>query len=111
MIPARWTRLWKLHGSINWEKNEETVNGNKVTRVVRVTREAAAGKVMIFPSHLKFEQSRRMPYLAMLDRLRAFFEGMTHQDSSYVDTHSWMTTSTRFCLMGFGGIAMLNASR
>jgi SIR2-like domain len=74
-IPARWTRLWKLHGSINWEKSEETVNGNKVTRIVRVTREAAAGKVMIFPSHLKFEQSRRMPYLAMLDRLRAFFKG------------------------------------
>ncbi len=74
-IPARWTRLWKLHGSINWEKSEETVNGNKVTRVVRVTREAAAGKVMIFPSHLKYDQSRRMPYLAMLDRLRAFFHG------------------------------------
>lgn len=74
-IPARWTRLWKLHGSINWEKSEETVNGNKITRVVRVTREAAAGKVMIFPSHLKYDQSRRMPYLAMLDRLRAFFHG------------------------------------
>ena len=74
-IPARWTRLWKLHGSINWEKNEEIVNGNKITRVVRVTREAAAGKVMIFPSHLKYDQSRRMPYLAMLDRLRAFFHG------------------------------------
>lgn len=74
-IPTRWTRLWKLHGSINWEKSEETVNGNKITRVVRVTREAAAGKVMIFPSHLKFDQSRRMPYLAMLDRLRAFFQG------------------------------------
>lgn len=75
VIPARWTRLWKLHGSINWEKSEETVNGNKITRVVRVTREAAAGKVMIFPSHLKYDQSRRMPYLAMLDRLRAFFQG------------------------------------
>jgi len=74
-IPARWTRLWKLHGSINWEKSEETVNGNKITRVVRVTREAAVGKVMIFPSHLKYDQSRRMPYLAMLDRLRAFFHG------------------------------------
>lgn len=74
-IPTRWTRLWKLHGSINWEKSEETVNGNKITRVVRVTREAATGKVMIFPSHLKFDQSRRMPYLAMLDRLRAFFQG------------------------------------
>jgi len=72
-IPARWTRLWKLHGSINWEKIEETTNGVSLTRVVRVTREAAAGKVMIYPSHLKYDQSRRMPYLAMLDRLRAFF--------------------------------------
>lgn len=74
-IPARWTRLWKLHGSINWERNEETINGKKIARVVRVTREAALGKVMIFPSHLKYDQSRRMPYLAMLDRLRAFFHG------------------------------------
>lgn len=61
-IPARWTRLWKLHGSINWEKAEETVNDTTVTRIVRVTREAEAGKVMIFPSHLKYDQSRRMPY-------------------------------------------------
>jgi len=74
-IPARWTRLWKLHGSINWEKIEETVNGAKVTRIVRVTRQAEAGKVMIFPSHLKYDQSRRMPYLAMLDRLKVFFHG------------------------------------
>ncbi len=74
-IPNRWTRLWKLHGSINWERNEETVNATTVTRIVRVTRAAAAGKVMIYPSHLKYDQSRRMPYLAMLDRLRAFFHG------------------------------------
>ncbi len=74
-IPNRWTRLWKLHGSINWEKNEETVNSTTVTRIVRVTRAAAPGKVMIYPSHLKYDQSRRMPYLAMLDRLRAFFHG------------------------------------
>lgn len=74
-IPTRWARLWKLHGSINWEKTDDTVNGASVTRVVRVTREAKPGKVMIYPSHLKYDQSRRMPYLAMLDRLRAFFRG------------------------------------
>ncbi len=73
VIPARWTRLWKLHGSINWEKSEEIVDGDKLTRVVRIAREAAAGKVIIFPSHLKYDQSRRLPYLAMLDRLKAFF--------------------------------------
>jgi hypothetical protein len=74
-IPSRWTRLWKLHGSINWQKIEEVVDGVKITRVVRVTGEAEAGKVMIFPSHMKYDQSRRMPYLAMLDRLKAFFHG------------------------------------
>jgi len=75
VVPGRWTRLWKLHGSINWEKIEETVHGHPLTRVVRVTGEAEEGKVMIYPSHLKYEQSRRMPYLAMLDRLRSFFRG------------------------------------
>lgn len=75
VIPRRWTRLWKLHGSINWEKKEDAVNATSVTRIVRVTGAAAEGKVMIYPSHLKYDQSRRMPYLAMLDRLRAFFHG------------------------------------
>lgn len=83
-IPERWTRLWKLHGSINWERREESIDGSLVTRVVRVTGEAKEGKVMIFPSHLKYDQSRRMPYLAMLDRLKAFFHGRlvkTHGES------------------------------
>jgi len=75
VIPRRWTRLWKLHGSINWEKKDDIVGATTVTRIVRVTGAAAEGKVMIYPSHLKYDQSRRMPYLAMLDRLRAFFHG------------------------------------
>lgn len=70
-IPSRWTRLWKLHGSINWQKGEDGT-------VFRVTGTAAAGKAMIYPSHLKYDQSRRMPYLAMLDRLKAFFRIGAH---------------------------------
>ena len=62
-LPTRWARLWKLHGSINW-----TINGAK--QVCRVS--ACTGKCIIQPSHLKYEESRRMPYLAMIDRLRAF---------------------------------------
>lgn len=65
-IPPRWTRLWKLHGSINWQKRDDGT-------VFRVAGKAADGKMMIYPSHLKYDQSRRMPYLAMLDRLKAFF--------------------------------------
>jgi hypothetical protein len=65
-IPDRWTRLWKLHGSINWQKEDGRP-------VFRASERAAHGTAMIYPSHLKYEESRRMPYLAMLDRLRAFF--------------------------------------
>ena len=65
-IPLRWARLWKLHGSINWQRQSDG-------RVFRAQGRAAKGKVMIYPSHLKYDQSRKMPYLAMIDRLRAFF--------------------------------------
>jgi hypothetical protein len=66
-IPKRWARLWKLHGSINWQLGDDG-------HVFRTQGRAEAGKAMIFPSHLKYDQSRRMPYLAMIDRLRAFFK-------------------------------------
>ncbi len=75
VVPSRWTRLWKLHGSINWEQVTEGTAANARIRVVRVARAAAVGQVMIYPSHIKYDQSRRMPYLAMLDRLRSFFRG------------------------------------
>lgn len=67
-LPPRWARLWKLHGSINWwaDSSEEP------TSVVR--GETGNGEVrLIHPSHLKYDESRQMPYLAMMDRLKAFF--------------------------------------
>jgi hypothetical protein len=65
-LPPRWARLWKVHGSVNWwrTKNEDVVR--------RDTKRALGERQMIYPSHLKYDQSRRMPYLAMLDRLRSF---------------------------------------
>lgn len=65
-LPERWARLWKLHGSINWIKQSEE-------SVFRSYPAKTGQQVMIYPSHLKYEQSRRMPYLAMCDRLKAFF--------------------------------------
>jgi len=64
-LPARWARLWKLHGSINWSLGEDGT-------VFRTSTENVDARRVIYPSHLKYEQSRRMPYLAFLDRLRAF---------------------------------------
>ena len=67
-LPARWGRLWKVHGSVNWWRNE---NDEVVRRDVN-SAATPLDRQMIYPSHLKYDQSRRMPYLAMLDRLRSF---------------------------------------
>lgn len=65
-IPERWCRLWKIHGSINWRANSEQ------KRVVRSRNEKDGDEQLIHPSHRKYDESRRMPYLVMMDRLRAF---------------------------------------
>lgn len=62
-LPTRWARLWKLHGSINWSLND----AKKVSR-----GGTSISKCIIHPSHLKYDESRRMPYLVMIDRLRSF---------------------------------------
>lgn len=69
-LPPRWARLWKLHGSINWYQAEKG-------GVLRGATNEAGLRRVIHPSHLKYEESRRMPYLAMIDRLRAFLKKPT----------------------------------
>lgn len=66
VLPSRWARLWKVHGSLNWRL---TSDGRKVVRTDRLDD---AQSYLIYPSHLKYDQSRKMPYLAMLDRLKDF---------------------------------------
>ena len=68
-FPNRWVRLWKLHGSINWR-----LRGGHVYRVHPHSDDnATAGDdVLIHPSHLKYIDSQRMPYVAMFDRLKAY---------------------------------------
>jgi hypothetical protein len=68
-LPPRWARLWKLHGSINWRRSK--TKGGPVFRVGDV-RLAPDQALVIHPSHLKYEESRKMPYLAMMDRLKGF---------------------------------------
>lgn len=64
-LPSRWARVWKVHGSVNWWRTQKD-------EVVRRENHSEGDRQMIYPSHLKYDQSRRMPYLAMLDRLRDF---------------------------------------
>lgn len=64
-LPPRWARLWKIHGSINWWMTSK--------KKIRRSRDHVKGEqLLIYPSHLKYDQSRQMPYYAMLDRLRVF---------------------------------------
>lgn len=64
-LPPRWARLWKIHGSVNWWMTA----GQKIRR----SRDLIEGEqLLIYPSHLKYDQSRQMPYYAMIDRLRVF---------------------------------------
>lgn len=65
-LPSRWTLLWKLHGSINWSQDQA---GNVVRKVLDLADPTSA---LVYPSHLKYDQSRRLPYLAMMDRLKTF---------------------------------------
>ena len=61
-LPARWTLLWKLHGSLGWE-----LQGTNVVRTGQLSATA-----LIYPEHLKYEQVGRLPYSALFERLRAF---------------------------------------
>ena len=68
LIPAHWSRLWKIHGSINWH---QTTKAEERT-VYRSSSPDDGDAHLIYPSHLKYEESRKMPYLALIDQLSRF---------------------------------------
>ena len=71
LIPKHWTRLWKIHGSINWfQKDNKEVFRSTLTKDIEASH-------LIYPSHLKYEQSRKMPYLALVDQLNRFLRQQT----------------------------------
>lgn len=57
------TKLWKLHGSLGWDINERN-------RVVRTDRDES--KIIIYPSLLKYQDSKKQPYVSFMDRLSGF---------------------------------------
>lgn len=84
LIPKHWTRLWKLHGSINWFFNSKQ-------EVYRATVVDNKESCIIHPSHLKYSESRKMPYLALIDRLNSFLRQpsavLITNGYSFNDTH------------------------
>lgn len=73
LIPTHWSRLWKIHGSINWyQEKEENKDGEVIKKVYRSSEIKEDASHLIYPSHLKYEESRKMPYLALIDQLSRF---------------------------------------
>lgn len=70
--PSSWTRLWKLHGSVNWFLKPDATGGKK--KVVRGSGkiESSGKELMIFPSREKYLESRKLPFITFQDRLRKF---------------------------------------
>ena len=62
-LPARWIRLWKLHGSINWSKNESG-------EIVRAQGDESG--TMVYPSHVKYDETQSAPFSSLFERLKNF---------------------------------------
>ncbi|HUP59877.1 MAG TPA: SIR2 family protein [Thermoanaerobaculia bacterium] len=62
-VASRFVRLWKLHGSVNWVRSEDD-------QIVRLGQPAKDLPAAIYPSDAKYEESRRVPFLVLQDRLR-----------------------------------------
>ena len=61
-IPARWSRLWKIHGSLGWEIHDDNI--------IRTGSRNATS--LIYPDHLKYDRIEKQPYTAMFERLKSF---------------------------------------
>ncbi len=61
-MPAFFARLWKLHGSLNWEWDDK----HTIFRRGNAVQKSAA----IYPSDTKYDESRRMPFVVLQDRFR-----------------------------------------
>jgi len=60
------TKLWKLHGSLGWHYNEKQ---RKITRTL-----PNDSNIMVFPSFLKYDDSKKQPYISFMDRLSNFIK-------------------------------------
>ena len=60
-------KLWKMHGSLGWSYRE-------ADRSVIRNRTAAKLPILIYPSHLKYTDTKKQPYIALIDRLCSFLQ-------------------------------------
>jgi hypothetical protein len=63
---ANQTKLWKIHGSLGWNFDKDT------EKIVRVNSDI--DDILIYPSSLKYKDSKKQPYESLLDRLANFIK-------------------------------------
>jgi hypothetical protein len=65
-VKQSWTKLWKLHGSLNFKKsiNETIFIENNISDEYE--------NLLIYPSMDKYLSSRKAPFIAYLDRFRKY---------------------------------------
>ncbi len=76
---SKQTKLWKIHGSLGWHFDKDT---QKILR-----DHPDDYDILIYPSTLKYKDSKKQPYESLLDRLSNFIR----QDDSILITcgYSW----------------------
>lgn len=65
-ILSQQTKLWKIHGSLGWHFDQET------SKVIRGNSNEK--DILIYPSTLKYANSKKQPYIALMDRLTNYLK-------------------------------------
>ncbi|MDM1042565.1 SIR2 family protein [Empedobacter brevis] len=76
---SKQTKLWKIHGSLGWHYDKDT------EKIIRVSPDD--DDILIYPSTLKYKESKKQPYESLIDRLSNFLK----QDDAILITcgYSW----------------------
>lgn len=61
-LPPRWSRVWKLHGSLGWKSENGVV----------VRSGGLDCSELVYPDHLKYDLTQKQPYAALFERLKRF---------------------------------------
>lgn len=60
-------KLWKIHGSLGWTYRDSD-------KAVIRRQSAPEDSILIYPSHLKYNTSKKQPYVGLIDRLCSFLQ-------------------------------------
>ncbi|GHU12199.1 SIR2 family protein [Betaproteobacteria bacterium] len=60
-------KLWKMHGSLGWTYRD-------LEKIVIRKQSTSEDSILIYPSHLKYNSSKKQPYVGLIDRLCAFLQ-------------------------------------